>query len=454
MPEYNNDPDYHEVIRQRRIAAGLLLGLSLVAFTLLGGGEFRPMGWLLDDDTGVYAAGDPYSEWIYAECDGEQQQITVLKDGHLSGVQGLDSLRSVSLPDWCDLPMVDNQNLGLWDAKLARLNDVTRDDSYPASTVLDTALDLPLSSLYLQPISRWLDDDPQHGPALLDAVAARIDPLASSSAANNRAARDNFSLIINRATQQALSLDLDNDRIQSWLRSPSINANEEVLFKLARMENDNPAVSLAVLDHLDKLPQRQRDDVYQRLAERLLVIPGNGLRLAQALDDLPRDERLPVVRSLLLIPDLDPEYPRHILANFDDLFYGEQTELDAFNAIAETIRDDQDAPRLLARVLPELSDLQRRQAAIHMVELDRGEQTRFTLAVLDEFDELHEQSKPRVVDAILRAPQFSDAEVQRRTVNAIADEVSATERRDLLRRVEDHPRASDETRSSVEFLLQ
>jgi hypothetical protein len=131
------------------------------------------------------------------------------------------------------------------------------------------------------------------------------------------------------------------------------------------------------------------------------------------------------------------------------LFYGEEVELDAFQLITDTIRDDPDAPRLLTGVFHELADLQRRQAAIYLIEREQDNQNRFTLAVLNEFDELHDQSQPRVIDAILRAPQFADAEVQRMTVRAIEDEISTSQRRELLQRVEAHPRTTTETLAVV-----
>lgn len=446
MNRTSPDPDYREIIRQRRITAGILLALSLVCFSVLSGGNLMPLGWMLDDDTGAYAAGDPYGEWIYAECDGEQQQITVLKDGHLSGVAGLDSLRTVSLPAWCDLPLIDNQNLGLWDAKLDRLNQVTGRTDTSGVTVLEAALDLPQSSLYLQPVGRWLDADPQHGPELLDAIS-RQGSLFSDSTDSRvvTANRENLERVINRAMDQALTLNPDQEQIRAWLGSRYINGSNAVLNNLVPLASREPLLAAEVIAHLDDLPQRERRESYLQLALPLVASKQYAPLLVVELKDLPNDERLPMVRTLLARPEADREFAKQLLGDFDDVFYGQQTELEAFLLIADTIQADQDAPYLLKNVLDELPDMERRIAAIHMLDLDRDDETRYTLAVLDEFDELHALSRPRVMEAILRSSRFADPEVQRRSVTSIDRDMGGPEQKDLLREVRDHPQASTET---------
>ncbi|MEX2131046.1 MAG: hypothetical protein WD772_06125, partial [Pseudohongiellaceae bacterium] len=432
--------------------AGVILALALVCFTVLNDGEIRPFGGLLDDNTGIYAAGDPYGEWIYAECDGEQQQITVLKDGQLLGVGGLAAVQSVALPDWCDLPMVDNQNLGLWEAKLARLNQLTATSGTSANVVLDAALDLPVSSLLLQPMGTWLDSNAEHGAELLDAVVMRNSLERETGFQPSNVSRENLNMVLNHALRQASTLNPDAEQIRYWLSSRHINSNEELLLNLARMNGSDPEIAAALLGLLDSLPQQERQRVYEQIAANLISQPQYASLLAQQLGTLSNSQRFATARLLLLRPDAPVEFAEQLLVDFDDRFYGEQAELDAFNLIADRLQNEPGAEYLLTAVLGDLADLERRLAAIRMVEMDRDGETRFTIAVLDAFDELHELSQPRVIEAILRSPQFADQQMQQLVVSTIDAEVSGVSRRELLEQVQRHPQAQAEIIRNIETL--
>lgn len=162
--KYNNvDPEYRRTITRRRLIALALAMIIVPIVVILQSSQLSFISWVIDNEnTGTYAAGDPYGEWIFARCDGEQQQIAVLKDGSLSGVQSLSELNSLSEPNFCDLPLVDNQNLGLWNAQLEQLNRITSDSLSSGGEVLESAMEFPLSSLYLKPVSQWLDADPSN----------------------------------------------------------------------------------------------------------------------------------------------------------------------------------------------------------------------------------------------------------------------------------------------------
>ena len=63
--------------------------------------------------------------------------------------------------------------------------------------------------------------------------------------------------------------------------------------------------------------------------------------------------------------------------------------------------------------------MERRLAAIHMLDLDREGGFDFTLAMLNEFDELHPISKPQVIRALLLVPQFNETKVQQAALLAV-----------------------------------
>ena len=152
MTDINNnvDPEYRRIINRRRLIALALVMIILPIVITLQHSQGNFISWVIDTgNTGIYAAGDPYGEWVFARCDGEQQQIAVLKDGSLSGVQSLSELRNLSEPNFCDLPLADNQNLSLWNSQLERLNRITADPQTSGVQVLESAMEFPLSSLYI-----------------------------------------------------------------------------------------------------------------------------------------------------------------------------------------------------------------------------------------------------------------------------------------------------------------
>lgn len=448
MNQTHQDFDYHEVIRRRRIAAVALLGLAFVVLLTLNDGELEPFGGMFSDDSGVYAAGDPYGEWIYAECDGEQQQITVLKDGHLLGVAGLDTVQTVTLPDWCDLPRVDNQQLGLWDAKLNRLTQLTDSGDAAASEILAAALDLPLTSVYLQPLGRWLERDANHGAALLDAVAlsGSLDTQASD---NSRLRRENLSRVLNQAMRQAISAGPSEDQIRFWLRSDTIGNDAGLLSSLWRLGADNPAIATSLLERLDTVAPQDRTQYYRSLSETLGAAPEHALLLARQLENLPSSERVITARLMLDRPGDNSVLARALANSFEDTFYGEQAELEAFRMLADTLRDEDGAAELLTGLLEDLADQERRLAAIHLVQNDHAD-GRFTLAVLDRFSELHPLSRPRVVRAILQSPGYDDARIQAQLVRAVNDHVEGIEKRELLESMESLSGTSPATRDLID----
>ena len=102
------------------------------------------------------------------------------------------------------------------------------------------------------------------------------------------------------------------------------------------------------------------------------------------------------------------------------------------------------APLRLTAVLPQLSDKERRIAAIHLISLDTKQQTEFTLAVLENFHHLHALSKPKVLEAILATEQFQQKAVQVACVSAVRSGLNGKTQADMLRKISMHPAFNEE----------
>jgi len=94
----------------------------------------------------------------------------------------------------------------------------------------------------------------------------------------------------------------------------------------------------------------------------------------------------------MIEPKTNVMLPKSLLMDFNDTYNGNESELAAFKLRANKLSSDEDAPRLLANTLDDLLNLERRMAAIHMIEIDGSESSRFTLAMMSEFEELHEKA--------------------------------------------------------------
>lgn len=443
-----------DIIFRRRLGALTLLFLLMGMGAIFGRSDLSPLAVInRANNTGIHAAGDPYGEWIYADCDGENQQVTVLKDGELSGIESLDSLRQLRLPAWCDLPMVNHESLADWQAQLQRLKQLVDAPNTDPDAVIDAAFDLQLSSLYLLPMHNWLEQDSANAVGFLDALSGEYS--GADHLSDTSAKRANLSRLVNQALRQLDSTDLQSARLRDWLEEDRIARDSGVLLRIAALGDNSERVSRLLLNRVGDVDRNERANYFLGIAEPLAARPEFAELLRMQLAELARNDRFSISLDLLARDDTSVEFGFSLLDDFDDIFYGNEAELQAFKAIAEQIEDDERAPRMLARVLQELEASERRLAAIHLVDLDSENPApgRFTLEVLEEFHELHSQSRERVAQAILRSPQFDQARIQRAALREFERELRSQERRDILESMLRHPQIDAEIKDSVDIAL-
>ncbi|MEX0619372.1 MAG: hypothetical protein WDZ76_03325 [Pseudohongiellaceae bacterium] len=426
------EDDFTNIFYRRRILAAVVLLSFFIGGAMVSDGDFLPLAWWQDNSRGEFVTGDAFGEeWVYAYCTGNEQQITVLQNGQLAGADALSSL-SIDAPDGCDQPRVDNPDLNLWQTQLQSLNSVTRGDHQSAVAVLNEAMSLPLSSLYLRPVSEWLQREPQNATAFLDAITEiRPNPRYGTSA-RNRTGRDNLSSLVIEALVQIDTSSVSAGQLERWLDSEWVSENGDAVVMLAGMNNVDERIKAGILSKLDRVPEAERSRLFLSLAEDLVADELHARLLARQISDLPRSSRLGAAQRLLAQPDSSTGFANELLLDLDRIFYGETVELDVFTAVAEKIKSEPDAPRVLTAALEQLKDLERRIAAIYLLRLDDSDNYEFTLGVLEEFDELHEISQPLVVEAIVRSPQFRHLDVQRACLDTIEREMSGRSRSDAL----------------------
>lgn len=430
-----------EGLGRRRLLGCLALGGVFLASFAFQGWRVTPIWAVFDTQEGTFAAGDPYDEWIYAVCDGEEQQITVLRDGRLEGAAALESLRSVRFPDWCEaLPRVDNPALAEWQAQLSRLQALTA-SSESAAPILEAAERMPVSVLYLKPISDWISDA-SHAMDFLDALAERPMRLDHPNGVLARARRSDFSDLIDSAIGIATRSEIEPVRLERWLASSQIAGSGSALQKLAEIEGLSNAARVSILERLEAARRDLRDDIYVSVAPGLVHAREYAAFLDERLRPLPRETRLDAARRLLAQPAASLAFPRALLSSLRELD-GPDAQLEIFVAIADRLRDEPDAPLLLTSYLKDLRDMQRRLAATHLLSLDESGETAFALATLGAFAALHPLSRPKFVNALMRSPQFGDRTVQEACLLAIQLRVRGPAKEELLAAMLRHPRLDD-----------
>lgn len=422
-------------LRRRRLAGLCALAVFLMVGYALNGWTVTPIWTLLQSNEGTFAAGDPYGDWIYAVCDGEQQQVTVSRSGRLEGAAALDSLRTVRFPNWCDLPIVDNPDLAEWQAQLSRLEALTGNPGSSGAEILNVAREMPVSYLYLKPISAWIHSDYSNAAAFLDAVAER--PMHFDHFDRNivRARRQAFSGLIEDALESAASRDVAPERLERWLAEEQIVAGSSTLLqRLASMPDLTPAAAAMILERLEAVPRTTRAELYATLAPRLVHEDRFAALLAEQLRLLPTPSRSVNARRLLMLPEASPQFAIALLAEFRRSLGHESpdAQLDVFMAIASKLRDEPAAPLLLTRHLRDLQGMQRRMAATYLLSLDESDESAFTLGVLRAFSDFHPLSRSKVVYAVMQSPQFHDRVVQEACLLAVRLQMQGPERQELL----------------------
>jgi len=422
----------HTLRRRRLVGVGMLAALVLASLAM-GNSLFTPIWTLFDGDGAqrTYLVGDPFDEWVYVVCDGEQQQITVSQDGRLAGAAALGTLRRERFQDTCDLPKVDSPDLANWQAQMTRLQALTQAPGSSATEILDAARKMPVSVLYLRPLSEWIRGDSLKAAEFLDAVAREPMRFDDWNPIIVRTRQNNFAKLIGTALDQAASHDIAPDRLETWLRSDQIVGSEQALRKLAGVPGASNRALSATLERLDTIPTEQRGELFSAVASRLVHDGQYAALLSKQLDLLPRETRFVAARALLAQPDASTQFPIALLADFRQ-FHGADSQLDLFTKVADKLKNETEAPLLLTMHLKDLADMQRRMAATYLLSLDEAGETAFSLAVLRSFAELHPISRPKVVYAVMQSPQFHDRAVQEACLLAIRLQTQGAEQQELL----------------------
>lgn len=436
-------------LRRRRLFGCLALGGVLLLAFAINGWQVTPIWTLFTDREGTFAAGDPYDEWIYATCDGKEQQVTVLMDGRLEGVSGLSSLQNVRFPNWCsDLPTVDNPELAQWQAKLRELQALTM-TATSAEPILDAAEAMPISGLYLAPIARWIRDE-AHAVSFLDALARRPMRFDHPDAAIVRLRRTNFAGLIGDALDTARRAEVSSAQLERWLASRQITSADQATLKLAGFGSLSADASALALQRLETIRRDRRSDVFLSLAPDL-VAQGSEYTalLREKLMTLPQPERSAAAQQLLAFSDQNTEFPIALLSILDRGFGNPDTQLEIFTAIAGRIRDEPDAAILLTRHLKDLSPMQRRLGVNYLLGLDRPGETTFTMSVLGAFGELHPMSRPKFIYSLMQSPQFADRSVQEACMLAIRLQLRGADAEELLSAMVRHPDLDEDLASRI-----
>lgn len=438
-----------ETLRRRRRVGLVLLAAFIFVSVALNGWRLTPIWALFEDTEGVFAAGDPYDEWIYAVCDGEEQQITVLANGRVGGVEALRSLRNVRFPDWCDLPTVDNPELAAWQAELDRLNVLTAVQGASGTEILDIARGMPVSSLYLKPISDWVRREQANAVSFLDAVAEQPMRFDHPNAFIARARRDNFLAIVGEALRTATATELAPGKVDRWLATDQIAAGDDAWRTLARAEGVGVESMARMIERLEQVPRGERADLYLNAAPNLVIDSRYAALLSKQLRYLPRETRARAVRVLLRQPDASMEFPIALLSELGRSVQSPDIELEVFTAIADKLKGEAQAPLLLTRHLRELDPMQRRLAATYLLDLDNDGETSFALSALRGVSELHPASRSRFLYAVMQSQQFRDRSVQEACLLAIQLETRGPERQELLNAMLAHKDLHDDLYSRI-----
>ena len=432
--------------RRRLVGLGAVALLVLLSFRLNGWG-LNPIWTLLETNEGTFTAGDPYDEWIYAVCDGKQQLIAVLRNGQLEGAAALGSLRRTRFPNWCNLPTVNHPNLGEWQAQLAQLRALTASTA-SAAEILEAARQMPISVLYLQPLSQWIRANAANAAGFLDSVARRPMLFDDPNPAIVRARRDNFTQLIHEALDVAASAGVAPEKAEVWLTAKPIG-DGRALPRLAKVDGISLEAMAAILERLETVPPAERGELYMRLAPRLVAHGDYAALLGKQLVLVPSHGRLAAVRALLGQKDASPQFAIALIADFDHKFRSAEAELEAFKAIADKLKAEPEAPLLMTTHLRDLPDMQRRMAATYLLGLDTTDQTEFAMGVLRAFADLHPVSRPKVVYAVMQSPQFRQRAVQEACRLAVQLQTRGPERQELLAAMWSHPDLDSDLRLKI-----
>lgn len=440
---------YRYTLRRRRLVGLGLLLVFITAGFAVDAWRLNPLWALLDNDEGTFTAGDPSGEWIYAACDGERQQIAVLRDGRLEGVAALASLRTIRFPNWCDLPTVDHPDLQEWQSQLSRLRSLSASPDSVADEIMAVARTMSVPALYVEPMSAWFRADAANAATFLDAVAA--DSMFPEPSYKMFRARwsDSSRLVSSALDSVAASAVVAPERLTAWLADPRIARSERALQKLAAIEGLDDGARAALLERLDTVSAPERAELYGALASHLVSYPEYSALLARQLRLVMPAARVSAARQLLAQPGSSVQFAYALLSTFDDLFHQPDVQLDMFIASANVLADEPDAPLLLTRHLRDISGIQRRMAATHLLTLDGSGETDFALAVLRSFSDFHPLSRPKVIQTVMHSEQFAERRVQEACLLAIRLELNGPEKNALLSEMLRHHALDDGLHSRI-----
>jgi hypothetical protein len=441
-----------DAFHRRRLFLSAFLALFLGVLTLTG---WRPTPiWnLFGTDEGTFAAGDPFGEWIYAVCDGDRQQVVVSRNGKLAGAAALGSLHTLRFPNWCDLPTVDSPDLADWRSQLGRLTTLTSEAGSTAAEILGVARQMPVSYLYLKPLSDWIHADRAHAAGFLDAIAQRPMRFDHPNPAIVRIRKEYFSGLVADALESAATGDVAPERLGRWLTAPQIAGSGKALRLLARTNGVGPHEAGMILERLEGLRPSERGELYQAVAPQLVPQSEYAALLARQLRLVPHQSRFLAAQQLLARPDGSVEFAIALLSDLRRTFGRAETRLQVFMAIANDIRHEAEAPMLLTRHLRDLPPTERLTAATYLLSLDEPGETAFGLGVLRALSDLHPMSRPKVMYAILQSEQFRNPAVQEACLLTIQMETRDSDQHALLRAMLNHRELDDDLESRIRAAL-
>lgn len=439
------------LFRRRVIALGLLF-FFIAVVSIFQNSNYTLWGVINNSGNhGVYAAGNPYTEWVYIDCNGEEQQVTILQNGELRGIDGIDDLREVQFPNHCSLPMVDHPSLESWQQQLDTLKGLTSDNNADAEKIVETALQLQLSSLYVEPISQWLDASPQHPKEFIDAMVSELPKLARGG--SHQQPNNDFTEVFGKALD-TLELDtLDAATMEDWLYSEYIGENSDILVHLSDQDYQDVKVASVLLKQSEHVDRRDQSRFYLNLAKPLAPNADFAADLRSSLAELNRNDRGDIVMGLLNERETNIEFAKEVLADFDDLIYGNQAEVETHQLLAQRLKDEPAAPRLLTRVLQDMDDRERRIAAVNMIEMDSTQGVEFIQSILNDFDVFHPDSREYVAEAVIRSEEFAQIDIQAMLFDAVDLEMEGDKQRNVLQRMLRSGELDDEVKFRVERLL-
>jgi hypothetical protein len=399
------------------LVPGLFLLLMIAACSIsIGGWGSSSSTWIQGPGSITYTSN---GESIRANVVGKEVQIAVLRNGKLSGVDGMSAAQRKILRGLTShgRKYVDHPRLPAWQQQLMTVNALALEQDTTAKALADSAKGLPFDGLIDDAVTKWVRDDPKRACAMLD-LAAELKP-----------GRDTSHKLLGLALQ---SDAVDDNRVTSWLTAKVIYKDPKAIKIIAASKAVGPKAAEQILRNLDEVYGSERKEIYIAAGRHLVGDIAQARVLVSKLNDLYGSHRMDAALALLQEPGACTEYPIQLLENIDD-FYG-NNRLRVYLAAGQKAITDVRAPALLTSQLDELYGSDRQKAAIAALDW-KGSNKSVALGVLREIDEFYGNDRTHVIHHVIDGPHFRDARVQQACLQAVRDELYGTTKRKTLTRM-------------------